>query len=48
MLQTRIHRHSTGPQGALVNAYLVETSERSERIVVVDRTSSRLADGTTN
>jgi hypothetical protein len=26
MLQTRIHRNSTGPQGALVNAYLVETS----------------------
>ena len=44
MLQTRIHRHSTGPQGALVNAYLVETSEL---IVAVDRTSSRLADGTT-
>lgn len=27
MPETRIHRHSTGPEGALVNAYLVETSE---------------------
>lgn len=25
--EVRIHRHSTGPQGALVNAYLVETTE---------------------
>jgi hypothetical protein len=42
--QTRIHRHSTGPKGTLVNAYLVETSEP---IVAVDCTASRLADGTT-
>jgi hypothetical protein len=42
--QTRIHGHSTGPQGALVNASLVETSEP---VVAVDRTASRLADGTT-
>jgi glyoxylase-like metal-dependent hydrolase (beta-lactamase superfamily II) len=35
MPETRIHRHSTGPEGALVNAYLVETSEG---IVAVDGT----------
>ena len=33
--EIRIHRHSTGPGGALVNAYLVETSEG---IVAVDGT----------
>ncbi len=31
----RIHRHSTGPQGALVNAYLVETEEG---VIAVDGT----------
>jgi glyoxylase-like metal-dependent hydrolase (beta-lactamase superfamily II) len=31
----RIHRHSTGPQGALVNAYLVETGEG---VIAVDGT----------
>jgi len=35
MPATRIHRHSTGPEGALVNAYLVETSEG---IVALDGT----------
>jgi glyoxylase-like metal-dependent hydrolase (beta-lactamase superfamily II) len=35
MPETRIHRHSAGPEGALVNAYLVETSEG---IVAVDGT----------
>jgi glyoxylase-like metal-dependent hydrolase (beta-lactamase superfamily II) len=35
MPETRIHRHSAGPGGALVNAYLVETSEG---IVAVDGT----------
>ncbi len=35
MPETRIHRHSTGPEGALVNAYLVETSEG---VVAVDGT----------
>lgn len=35
MPQPRIHQHSTGPGGALVNAYLVETSEG---IVAVDGT----------
>lgn len=35
MPETRIHRHSTGPEGALVNAYLVETSEG---IVALDGT----------
>lgn len=39
--ETRIHRHSTGPQGAFVNAYLVETSEG---IVAVDGTLT-VADG---
>jgi glyoxylase-like metal-dependent hydrolase (beta-lactamase superfamily II) len=34
-MDTRIHRHATGPEGALVNAYLVETSEG---IVAVDGT----------
>jgi glyoxylase-like metal-dependent hydrolase (beta-lactamase superfamily II) len=33
--EMRIHRHSAGPQGALVNAYLVETSEG---IVAIDGT----------
>jgi len=33
--EPRIHRHSTGPQGALVNAYLVETDEG---IIAVDGT----------
>ncbi len=32
---TRVHRHTTGPQGALVNAYLVETDEG---VVAVDGT----------
>jgi hypothetical protein len=27
MQDIRVHKHSTGPRGALVNAYLVETSE---------------------
>jgi glyoxylase-like metal-dependent hydrolase (beta-lactamase superfamily II) len=35
MPETRIHRHSTGPEGALVNAYLVETGEG---IVALDGT----------
>ena len=35
MPETRIHRHSAGPEGALVNAYLVETSEG---VVAVDGT----------
>ena len=35
MPEIRIHRHSTGPGGAFVNAYLVETSEG---IVAVDGT----------
>jgi glyoxylase-like metal-dependent hydrolase (beta-lactamase superfamily II) len=35
MPETRVHRHSTGPEGALVNAYLVETSEG---IVALDGT----------
>jgi glyoxylase-like metal-dependent hydrolase (beta-lactamase superfamily II) len=35
MPERRIHRHSTGPEGALVNAYLVETSEG---VVAVDGT----------
>jgi glyoxylase-like metal-dependent hydrolase (beta-lactamase superfamily II) len=35
MADIRIHRHSTGPEGASVNAYLVETSEG---IVAVDGT----------
>ena len=35
MTEIRIHRHSTGPAGALVNAYLVETQEG---IVAVDGT----------
>jgi glyoxylase-like metal-dependent hydrolase (beta-lactamase superfamily II) len=35
MPETRIHQHSTGPAGALVNAYLVETGEG---IVAVDGT----------
>lgn len=35
MPEARIHRHSTGPGGALVNAYLVETGEG---IVAVDGT----------
>ncbi len=35
MPETRIHQHSTGPGGALVNAYLVETGEG---IVAVDGT----------
>jgi glyoxylase-like metal-dependent hydrolase (beta-lactamase superfamily II) len=35
MNDVRIHRHSTGPQGALVNAYLVETDEG---VVAVDGT----------
>jgi glyoxylase-like metal-dependent hydrolase (beta-lactamase superfamily II) len=35
MQETRTHRHSTGPEGALVNAYLVETGEG---IVAVDGT----------
>jgi hypothetical protein len=35
MPEVRIHRHSTGPQGALVNAYLVETSQG---VVAVDGT----------
>ena len=35
MPATRIHRHSTGPEGALVNAYLVETGEG---IVALDGT----------
>jgi glyoxylase-like metal-dependent hydrolase (beta-lactamase superfamily II) len=34
-MDTRIHRHATGAEGALVNAYLVETSEG---IVAVDGT----------
>jgi glyoxylase-like metal-dependent hydrolase (beta-lactamase superfamily II) len=33
--EPRIHRHSTGPQGALVNAYLVETDDG---VVAVDGT----------
>ncbi|MGH3038036.1 MAG: MBL fold metallo-hydrolase [Gaiellaceae bacterium] len=33
--ETRIHRHATGPEGALVNAYLVETEEG---VVAVDGT----------
>ena len=33
--EPRIHRHSTAPQGALVNAYLVETNEG---VVAVDGT----------
>lgn len=33
--EARIHRHSAGPQGALVNAYLVETGEG---VVAVDGT----------
>jgi glyoxylase-like metal-dependent hydrolase (beta-lactamase superfamily II) len=33
--EPRIHRHSTGPQGALVNAYLVEAGEG---VVAVDGT----------
>jgi hypothetical protein len=33
MHHARIHRHSTGPQGALVNAYLVETPDG---VVAVD------------
>ena len=35
MTEVRIHRHSTGPQAALVNAYLVETGEG---VVAVDGT----------
>ncbi|MGH3083107.1 MAG: MBL fold metallo-hydrolase [Gaiellaceae bacterium] len=35
MDSTRIHRHSTGSQGALVNAYLVETPDG---VVAVDGT----------
>ena len=35
MPETRIHQHSTGPGGALVNAYLVETGDG---IVAVDGT----------
>jgi glyoxylase-like metal-dependent hydrolase (beta-lactamase superfamily II) len=35
MPETRIHRHSTGPEGASVNAYLVETSDG---LVAVDGT----------
>ena len=35
MPQTPIHRHSTGPEGASVNAYLVETGEG---IVAIDGT----------
>jgi hypothetical protein len=35
MQAVRIHRYSAGPQGALVNAYLVETGEG---IVAVDGT----------
>ena len=34
-LEPRIHRHATGPERALVNAYLVETSEG---VVAVDGT----------
>lgn len=41
MSEARIHRHSTGPDGALVNAYLVETSEG---LVGVDGTLT-LSDG---
>ena len=41
--ETRIHRHSTGPEGAFVNAYLVETSEG---IVAVDGTLT-VSDGRT-
>jgi glyoxylase-like metal-dependent hydrolase (beta-lactamase superfamily II) len=33
--EIRLHRHATGPQGALVNAYLVETGEG---VVAVDGT----------
>jgi hypothetical protein len=33
--ETRIHRHTAGPQGALVNAYLVETGDG---IVAIDGT----------
>ena len=35
MRGSRIHRHSTGPEGALVNAYLVETDDG---VVAVDGT----------
>ncbi len=35
MQAIRIHRHTAGPQGAFVNAYLVETGEG---IVAVDGT----------
>jgi glyoxylase-like metal-dependent hydrolase (beta-lactamase superfamily II) len=35
MPATRIHRHSTGPEGALVNAYLVESDDG---VVAVDGT----------
>jgi glyoxylase-like metal-dependent hydrolase (beta-lactamase superfamily II) len=35
MPEARIHRHTTGPEGALVNAYLVETSEG---VVAIDGT----------
>ena len=35
MHDARIHRHSTGPQGALVNAYLVETADG---VIAVDGT----------
>ena len=34
-IETRIHRHATGPEGALVNSYAIETSEG---IVAVDGT----------
>ena len=35
MQDVRVHRHSTGPQTALVNAYLVETGDG---VVAVDGT----------
>ena len=35
MSESHVHRHTTGPEGALVNAYLVETSDG---IVAVDGT----------